>query len=206
MSGPGSFSGAVLTGGAGRRMGRDKALLALAGEPMALRVARALRAAGAAEVFAVGGDIDALAARGLVAVADERPGEGPLAGLLAALDHARHPVVAVLACDLVSPDPAAVAAVVVALETDPALAWAVPVLDGRRQLVHGAWRRSARPVLGAAFERGERSLHRAVAGLAGTEVAGIGAAALADADTPAQLPPSALQPPRSGGQAGPAAP
>ena len=37
-----AWSGAVLTGGKSRRMGRDKALVEVDGEPMALRVAHAL--------------------------------------------------------------------------------------------------------------------------------------------------------------------
>ena len=42
-----AFSGAVLTGGRSRRMGTDKALVAVEGRPMVVRVAAALRAAGA---------------------------------------------------------------------------------------------------------------------------------------------------------------
>ncbi|MGH9187147.1 MAG: NTP transferase domain-containing protein, partial [Acidimicrobiales bacterium] len=41
------WSGAVLCGGASRRMGRDKALLVVDGSALAVNVAEALRTAGA---------------------------------------------------------------------------------------------------------------------------------------------------------------
>lgn len=182
-----TFSGAVLTGGASRRMGRDKALLEVNGRPLAVGVAAVLADAGAKEVFAVGGNRAALEAVGLGVVADHYPGQGPLGGLVSALAHAREPVVVVLACDLAHPSTEAVRAVVDALASDEALAWAVPVLGGRRQLVHGAWRRSAHCALADAFESGERSLVGALAGLAGIDVSGIDPAALADLDTPGDL-------------------
>lgn len=69
------FGGAVLCGGASRRMGTDKALLAVGRQPMALRVTIALQMAGAQSVVAVGGDAAALGALGLRVVPDERPGE-----------------------------------------------------------------------------------------------------------------------------------
>jgi molybdopterin-guanine dinucleotide biosynthesis protein A len=74
------WGGAVLCGGASRRMGRDKALLPLDGLPLAVRVAQALGEAGAAEVVAVGGDRDGLASWDLPAVPDRWPGEGRAGG------------------------------------------------------------------------------------------------------------------------------
>ena len=49
-------TGAVLCGGASRRMGTDKALVEVDGVPMAERVAGALHAGGCAPVVFVGGD------------------------------------------------------------------------------------------------------------------------------------------------------
>ncbi|MGH9209722.1 MAG: molybdenum cofactor guanylyltransferase [Acidimicrobiales bacterium] len=59
---PTIWDGAILCGGRSRRMGRDKALLVVAGEPMVLRVARALHGAGASRIVAVGGDQAGIAA------------------------------------------------------------------------------------------------------------------------------------------------
>lgn len=182
------FSGVVLTGGASRRMGRDKALVEVGGRALAARVAQVLQDAGADEVFAVGGAFDALGDLGLHPVPDDFPGEGPLGGLLTALSHASSPLVAVLACDLPAAAPSAVRLVVAALDADPDLACAIPTVQGRPEPLHGAWRRSSRPQIQAMFDRGERAVHRVITGLAGTAVHGVDPAALADADTPADLP------------------
>lgn len=50
---PGELSGAVMAGGQSRRMGSDKALLGLSGEPLWQRQSRVLQAAGATAVGVV---------------------------------------------------------------------------------------------------------------------------------------------------------
>ena len=181
-------AGAVLCGGASTRMGQDKALLEVAGTPMAALVAAALRAAGATEVFAVGGNADALGAAGLTVRPDAWPGAGPLAATVTALEVAAEPIVVVLACDLLHPSAAAITATVDSLVAVPAAHGAVPVHDGHRQWVHVAWRATAARALREAYERGVRSLRRAAPGLALVEVPGLPADALMDADGPGDLP------------------
>jgi molybdenum cofactor guanylyltransferase len=204
------FAGAVLCGGASRRMGRDKALIPVGGRPLAVRIAAAIAVAGATRVLAVGGDLAGLRAAGLDAVPDASPGAGPLAGIVTALTELAGPadgtptatagrppvgVVFVAACDLLAPDPAAVRATVAALAADTAHAVgadvAVPVVGDRHQWLHAAWRAETRAPLAAAFTAGERSVRGAVAA-AGLRVHGLAlpAAAVADADTPADLPSS----------------
>jgi molybdopterin-guanine dinucleotide biosynthesis protein A len=157
------FAGAVLTGGQSSRMGQDKALIDVGGVPMVLRVATALEGAGAVPVLAVGGDGVALAALGIRWVPDRHPGEGPLGGLLtafAALDG--HELVVVAATDLPGLTPQVVRALVAAIGAcDAALARTSGV-----EPLCAVWRMTtAGPVLGGAFARGERAVHRAVAGL-----------------------------------------
>ena len=166
-------------------MGRDKALVEVDGEPLVRRVASALQQAGAARVFVVGGDRRAIEALGLEVVADRFPGEGPLGGVLTAMSSTDAMVVAVLATDLVAADPTAIRAVLDAL-TDHDVA--VPVSGGRRHFHHAVWQRSAQSGLETAFAGGERAIKRAVRELAVVEVTGIPAAALADADSPDELP------------------
>ncbi|MGH9188236.1 MAG: molybdenum cofactor guanylyltransferase, partial [Acidimicrobiales bacterium] len=150
--------------------------------------AEALRTAGAAEVFTVGGAVADLVALGLDARPDLYPGQGPLGGLVTALAEAGGDLVAVLACDLVAPTPSAVRAIIGALEASPDADAALAFADGRRQWTHGAWRRRAATRLSAAFEAGERAIHRAAVGLRLVDVYGLDPRALADADTPGQLP------------------
>ena len=162
-------------------MGTDKALLEVDGVAMAVRVAEALRTAGAGRVVAVGGDGEALVALGLDVVSDDHPGEGPLGGILTALAAVEDDVVVVLACDLPDPDPAAIRRVVEALgEADVA---APP-----GELLHAAYHRRAQARLAAAFAAGERAPRRAVEGLHVVAVHDLPAGALADADTPDDLP------------------
>jgi molybdopterin-guanine dinucleotide biosynthesis protein A len=176
--------GAVLTGGASTRMGRDKALLPIDGVAMARRVADALRAAGASEVVAIGGDELALVAEGLDVVADDHPGDGPLAGVLTALRWAAPRRCLVAPCDLVDPDPATFAALVAGLDVGEVDA-CVPEVDGGWRPLPAAFAPSSSAVLCAAFEHGERAVHRALAGCVFVPVR---VTALADADEPGDLP------------------
>jgi len=101
-------SGALLLGGASRRMGRDKARLAVGGVPMARRALAALLAL-CDDVVAV--DRAGRAPRrwpaGVRAVTDpEGAPPAALTGIATALAAARHPWVLVLACDMPFPAPA----------------------------------------------------------------------------------------------------
>lgn len=181
-------TGFVLCGGASRRMGRDKATLAVDGVPMARRVAEALFDAGLHDVVAVGGDPSLGRELGLSHVEDRWPGEGPLGGIITALDVAGPEASAViLSCDLLAPSPEAVRHVLAIRARADADA-AVPVAAGRRQWMHAAWHGRVRTILGDVFESGERSVVGAVLGLRMVTVDDVAVAALADADTPDDLP------------------
>jgi molybdopterin-guanine dinucleotide biosynthesis protein A len=183
-------------------MGRDKALIVLEGRALAVRVAAAIAAAGATSVVAVGGEVEALRGAGLTAVPDAEPGAGPLTGIVTALGAVPDDIVFVAACDLVAPSAGAVTATVLALAADPLADVAAPVIDGRRQWMHAAWRRRAEMPLAAAFAAGERAVHAAVSagGLRAVDVA-VDPRSVVDADTPSDLPvaePGATQVPGGG--------
>jgi molybdopterin-guanine dinucleotide biosynthesis protein A len=151
--------GAVLCGGASRRMGSDKATMQVAGVAMARRVADALTAAGCARVFAIGGEAADLTDLGLEYIEDQFPGEGPLGGVLTALSVDSPAVVA--ACDLADLGESTVRSLIDALgEHDAAIAF-----SERAEPLCAVWSSRAVPVLRARFEAGERAMHRAIEGL-----------------------------------------
>lgn len=93
-------SAAILTGGRATRFGgRDKGALAIGGRTIQARQLAAL-AAIADDILIVGSRDRSAADDGLRYVADVHPGCGPLAGIEAALDGARHDLVAIVACDM----------------------------------------------------------------------------------------------------------
>ena len=187
-------AGLLLTGGASRRLGHDKATLRLGGETLAERAAVAL-VARCGPVLEVGpGHTD------LPGVREEPAGSGPLAALvagaaaLAATEGAADAVI-LLACDLPHVGPA-----LDALIAAPPAALVVPVdATGRRQYVcarYGPELLDRAPGLVAA---GERSLHALVA-LAPpgsvVELAGLPAEALADVDSVADAQALGIEVPR----------
>lgn len=194
---PEPFRGAVLCGGRSSRMGADKATIEIDGVPMARRVADALALAGACPVVAIGGDADALTGAGLSVDPDRHPGEGPLAAVAQALDAGAPGVVAVLACDLLRPDPSAVRELV-ERRTEVDADVAVPVVDGRPQWVHAVWHGRVARVLADVYASGERSLAAATAGLQTTFVDLADPSVTADADHRTDLPGPAVLFPTGG--------
>ena len=176
-------------------MGTDKALIEIDGRAMARRVADGLAAAGAATVVAIGGDEDALRAAGLEVRSDRWPGEGPLGAVIHALDVAgTQPVVAVLACDLLHPDPEVIARLVAhRARTDADVA--VAVAAARPQWAHAVWHRRVAGVLGDVFASGERSLVGATVGLRTELVIVADPRSTQDADRPDDLPAGARRRP-----------
>lgn len=77
-----SVAGFVLAGGESRRMGRDKALVDFAGEPLIARALKILRQAGLeARIAGARAKLEHFAP----VIEDAEPGRGPLAGVCAAL-------------------------------------------------------------------------------------------------------------------------
>lgn len=179
------FSGAVLAGGASRRMGRDKAFVEVGGVPLAAIAAAALRGAGAAPIVAVGGDAERLAALGLDPVADRWPGAGPLGGIVTALSAAPAGVVVVLACDLPFVTAEAVEAVAGALGDADA---AVPEVGGRLEPLLAAYRDTCTAPFTEALAAGRGAVRDALARVRVERVTLADPRWVANANTPEDLP------------------
>lgn len=169
-------------------MGADKALVEVGGRAMALVVADAVAAGGCVPVIAVGGvPLDAL---GLRTIADQFPGEGPLGGVLTALDHLGDRWVLVVSCDLPRLEATTVAALVArasAAADDPTgPVDVVMATTDRDQPLCAVWAPWCADVLRQAFTGGERSLRRVIPALRVARVPA-DAVELADVDTPEDL-------------------
>jgi molybdopterin-guanine dinucleotide biosynthesis protein A len=77
----------VLAGGGSTRFGRDKALVEIAGQPMLARMCDLM--AGVASEVRVVAPPARYASLGVASVEDRWPGEGPLGGIITALQHSR---------------------------------------------------------------------------------------------------------------------
>jgi molybdenum cofactor guanylyltransferase len=93
-----TLSAAVLTGGASRRMGADKATLEIAGVTLLDRTLTVLH--GVSSDVTIVGARPAYARPGVRMVADDYPGAGPLGGIATALSAARYERILVVACDM----------------------------------------------------------------------------------------------------------
>jgi molybdenum cofactor guanylyltransferase len=148
------MAGVLLTGGASRRMGVDKARLVVNGETLAARAARVLTSV-CDPVVEVGTGVS-----GLPAVREDPPGTGPLAALLAGVGALGDPrAVVLLACDLPFVD----APLLQLLVDRPGSATVIPVVDGRSQYACARYGPAAFDAARAALRNGDGSL-RAVAG------------------------------------------
>ncbi|MCX6523084.1 MAG: molybdenum cofactor guanylyltransferase [Actinobacteria bacterium] len=180
---------AVLTGGASRRMGRDKALVEVDGAAMVHRVVAAVVGAGCSPVITVGGDAAALATvladteADVAMVPDRFPGEGPLGAILTALRHLASPAV-VVATDLAWLDAATVERLLV--HRDRLDADVVMARSDRAEHLCALWWPSAAPALERRFAAGERAIHRALDGLRLVEVA-VPTGAVRNVNTPTDL-------------------
>lgn len=161
--------GAVLAGGESRRFGRDKAAEPVGGKPMAVRGAETL-----AQVFdhVVIVSPREPAVPGLAHVRDRRPGQGPLAGIEAALLEAvrvGRGGAFVLACDLPLVDAATVRSVVAGAGGAPACAPSRPARPGIEPLC-AVYRTACLPAVTDALDRGRRSVHEAFVAAGGRVV------------------------------------
>jgi molybdopterin-guanine dinucleotide biosynthesis protein A len=132
-------------------MGRPKHELPVAGMTLIEWVARRL-APAFDEVLVVSRD-GAVKAPGASALADVRPGAGPLAGIECGLQHARHARVVAMACDMPYVTAEFARFLVAALDQYDA---AVPRIETRAEPVCAAYDRGALAVISACLDSGER--------------------------------------------------
>jgi molybdopterin-guanine dinucleotide biosynthesis protein A len=180
---------AVLAGGEGRRMGGAKALRPFRGQPLlAHALAQARRWSD--EVAVVVRDLGQAGAADAPLILDRPDIEGPLAGLAAALAHARAAGaerLLTLPCDMPMLPEVMLARLEAALAPEAAVA--LPETAGRLQPALGLWRVGALDMLDSYLASGRSSLH-GFAAACGMSTALFGpetAQAFRNANTPEEL-------------------
>jgi molybdenum cofactor guanylyltransferase len=171
------LTGLILAGGRSSRMGVDKALLEFEGEPLLARVAARLGTV-CEEILVASGDGSRLAAFGLPQVADAVPDSGPLGGLIAGLEHAGHPLMAVVAVDMPFASTELLAAMAAMRRSEDAV---VPLSADGLEPLHAVYARPAAGTLRSMLAAGTLSLRRALGSLDVTYV---------DSDVTGRLDPS----------------
>ncbi|MDB4967611.1 MAG: molybdopterin-guanine dinucleotide biosynthesis protein [Myxococcales bacterium] len=156
-----TVAAAILAGGRGRRLGGiDKGLLAVGGEPIALRQLRVLTPL-VAERMIVAGHIEPYRDFDARLVVDLHPGAGPLAGLEAALSVCTMEHLVVFACDMPFVD----AQLVTALRDAPRAEAVVARLDGKAQPLAARYSRAILPRVQRRLQRDKLRLLDLVAEL-----------------------------------------
>lgn len=183
--------GVILAGGRARRMGGgDKALLDLAGRPLAAHVAAQLAGHVAALALNANGDPARFARLGLPVLPDPVPGwPGPLAGVLAALDWAAGQgadaaVTAPADTPFLPPDLVPRLRAASGEGARPAVA-AGP--EGALHPLCALWPVRLAPALRAALDRGEAKVREFAAGQGAVTVAFTSEAAFFNVNTPEDL-------------------
>jgi molybdenum cofactor guanylyltransferase len=154
-------TGVILAGGLGRRMGSvDKGLQDFRGKPLAAWAAERFSPQVEELLINANRNEEAYSALGHAVIADCLPGfAGPLAGLHAALAHARHPLVATVPCDSPFLPTDLVERLGAALHRADATI-AVARCDGRTHPVFCLCRREVLPALEQAILRNELRFER----------------------------------------------
>jgi molybdopterin-guanine dinucleotide biosynthesis protein A len=149
-------SAIVLAGGQSKRLGKDKALLEVQGQPLVSRTVQKLDALSD-DLLVVTSDPARYVHLGLPArlISDERPGVGSLMGIYSGLQVARHTNALAVACDM-------------PFLNLPLLRYMVPLADGHDVVIprfggfleplHAIYGKSCLPFMAGLLERGRRQI------------------------------------------------
>ena len=147
------FTVAINAGGRSRRMGRDKALVELDGQPMLAHVLERVSDLGQAQTLLVSNDHSAHARFGLPMLRDALPEGGSLGGIYTALLHSRYGHTLVVACDMPFLSPALLRHML-ALREEGEYDVIVPRVAGYPQGLHAVYSQACIAPIRAQIESG----------------------------------------------------
>jgi molybdopterin-guanine dinucleotide biosynthesis protein A len=130
----------IQAGGQSKRMGENKALIHFHGELLIQRVLNRVRSAGD-DLFVTTNQPEMLRFLGENLVSDYFPGKGGLGGLYTALRYAKHPYVAVVACDMPFVSLALLKAEYEMISEDPACDVVIPNSGEGLEPFHAVYRK-----------------------------------------------------------------
>ena len=154
-SGP-PVSAIVLAGGLSKRLGRDKALLEVQGQPLMARTVEKL-AALSDDLLIVTSDPARYAPLGLPArlISDEQPGVGSLMGIYSGLRAARHTHALAVACDMPFLNLPLLRYMVPLADSYDVV---IPRLGGFTEPLHAIYGKSCLPFMAGLLEQGRRRI------------------------------------------------
>lgn len=164
-------TGVVLAGGLSQRMGRSKAALLIGGEPLVQRVVRRMRLALGNVVVVGASELAALVPN--TRIIQDLPlhqGQGPLAGLEAALNAIETSYAFVVACDMPFVAPALVEAMVALAGANPSNDALVLRTRHGVEPLHGVYSHACLPTITRQLDAGKRSLQHLLSQLRVGEV------------------------------------
>lgn len=152
---PCPLTGILLAGGKSSRMGSEKGMVAYKGKPLIQYGIDLL--SGYTDKIIISSANPAYKRFGLELVPDEIAGQGPAAGIAAALRHSLTPWNLVLACDLPFLEPELIDALLAAAGNNQAV---IPVHQGVSEPLAGLWHRDLAENLRLSVAAGNLALHR----------------------------------------------
>lgn len=151
-----SCAGYLLVGGMSTRMGVDKALLKAGDHSLAELLAH--RLSEATETVTLVGDPTRYGNFGWPVIPDGRPGQGPLAGIEAALQHVRGDWALVLGCDMPRTPLSFLQTIAERTSESKALAIVPEPVPGGLEPLCAAYHRDALPHVSKALNEGRRKV------------------------------------------------
>jgi molybdopterin-guanine dinucleotide biosynthesis protein A len=148
---PGSHSAVILAGGKSSRMGRSKALLEFAGEPLIVHLVRELKKLFD-DVVVVAAPEQELPLLPVTVARDEVAYQGPVGGIYYGMKAARGDTCFVTSCDVAFLNTALIAHLMSQISHHDVV---VPYWEERFQPLHAVYRRGVLPLLAGQLERGE---------------------------------------------------
>lgn len=143
-----AFSVAVLAGGKSSRMGRNKALVEIAGQTILAHILGRVSHLGDGAPFIVANDAPTYDAFGLPVLSDVYPDHGSLGGIYSAIHHSQTEYTMVMACDMPFVSAPLITYMVgLIAANDPQPDVIVPRVDGYPQGLFALYRKACLPVI-----------------------------------------------------------